>query len=68
MLDSGAKVYVFGDGIKMEPDVRRAGRDMYRTQTRPTSGRRALACPYHQNRYGSLSAGTSLDFPAFALH
>jgi cytochrome P450 / NADPH-cytochrome P450 reductase len=53
LLDAGAKVYVCGDGSKMEPDVRRALGEMYRTQTRTdgAGAERWLADLTSQNRY-----------------
>ena len=53
LLDAGAKVYVCGDGSKMEPDVRRALGEMYCTQTRTdeAGAERWLADLTGQNRY-----------------
>jgi cytochrome P450/NADPH-cytochrome P450 reductase len=53
LLDAGAKVYVCGDGSKMEPDVRRALGEMYRMQTRTdqAGAERWLADLTAQHRY-----------------
>jgi cytochrome P450/NADPH-cytochrome P450 reductase len=53
LLDAGAKVYVCGDGSKMEPDVRRTLGEMYRKQTRTdeAGAERWLADLTSQNRY-----------------
>ena len=53
LLDAGAKIYVCGDGSRMEPDVRRALGEMYRSQTRTdeAGSERWLADLTRQNRY-----------------
>jgi len=53
LLDAGAKIYVCGDGSRMEPDVRRALGEMYRMQTRTdeAGAERWLADLARQNRY-----------------
>ena len=53
LLDAGAKIYVCGDGSRMEPDVRRALGEMYRMQTRTdeAGSERWLADLTAQNRY-----------------
>ena len=53
LLDAGAKIYVCGDGSKMEPDVRRALGEMYRMQTRTdeAGAERWLADLTTQHRY-----------------
>jgi cytochrome P450/NADPH-cytochrome P450 reductase len=53
LLDAGAKIYVCGDGSRMEPDVRRALAEMYRMQTRTdeAGSERWLADLTAQNRY-----------------
>jgi cytochrome P450 / NADPH-cytochrome P450 reductase len=53
LLDAGAKIYVCGDGSKMEPDVRRALGEMYRMQTRTdeAGAERWLADLTAQQRY-----------------
>jgi len=53
LLDAGAKIYVCGDGSRMEPDVRRALGEMYRVQTRTdeAGSERWLADLTRQNRY-----------------
>jgi cytochrome P450/NADPH-cytochrome P450 reductase len=72
LLDAGAKVYVCGDGSKMEPDVRRALGERYRTQTRTdeAGAERWLADLTSQNRYVlDVWAGVErLDFPRSRLH
>ncbi len=53
LLDAGAKIYVCGDGSRMEPDVRRALGELYRSQTRTdeAGSERWLAELTRQNRY-----------------
>ena len=53
LVEAGAKIYVCGDGSRMEPDVRRALGEMYRMQTRTdeAGSERWLADLTRQNRY-----------------